>query len=227
MWQAHGQQALQDSSVLLINATCTGAEALKNLVLPGIGSYTVVDNCVVSEYDIGSNFFLNARDLGSNRAHALVSGLSQLNESVKGTFETASIKELVEQDSGFLRQFALVIISDATSSVVALVAPLLRAMGIPLISVVSCGFIAEMRIDAGVHTMIETHPDTLVDLRLDCPWPELVDFVKTFQFENMSTSVFAGIPYVVLIIAALLKADPEYVFLFDVASEIQARYKRI
>lgn len=38
LWSANGQSALESSHLLLINATATGTEILKNLVLPGIQS---------------------------------------------------------------------------------------------------------------------------------------------------------------------------------------------
>lgn len=36
LWGDHGQEALESAHVCLINATATGTEILKNLVLPGI-----------------------------------------------------------------------------------------------------------------------------------------------------------------------------------------------
>ena len=35
LWSANGQEALEKSKLCLINATATGTEILKNLVLPG------------------------------------------------------------------------------------------------------------------------------------------------------------------------------------------------
>lgn len=35
LWSANGQEALEKSRLCLINATATGTEILKNLVLPG------------------------------------------------------------------------------------------------------------------------------------------------------------------------------------------------
>lgn len=35
LWGDHGQEALESAHVCLINATATGTEILKNLVLPG------------------------------------------------------------------------------------------------------------------------------------------------------------------------------------------------
>lgn len=35
LWGDHGQEALESAHVCVINATATGTEILKNLVLPG------------------------------------------------------------------------------------------------------------------------------------------------------------------------------------------------
>lgn len=43
IWGAEGQRRLESCRVALLNCGPTGSEALKNLVLGGIGSFTVVD----------------------------------------------------------------------------------------------------------------------------------------------------------------------------------------
>uniref|UniRef100_A0A673H6I1 NEDD8-activating enzyme E1 regulatory subunit n=1 Tax=Sinocyclocheilus rhinocerous TaxID=307959 RepID=A0A673H6I1_9TELE len=54
LWGDHGQEALENAHVCLINATATGTEILKNLVLPGIGAFTIVDGHKVSGEDVGN-----------------------------------------------------------------------------------------------------------------------------------------------------------------------------
>uniref|UniRef100_A0A3B4TUB0 NEDD8-activating enzyme E1 regulatory subunit n=1 Tax=Seriola dumerili TaxID=41447 RepID=A0A3B4TUB0_SERDU len=55
LWGDHGQETLENAHVCLINATATGTEILKNLVLPGIGAFTIVDGHTVSGEDVGNN----------------------------------------------------------------------------------------------------------------------------------------------------------------------------
>lgn len=76
LWAASGQQALEDSRVLLINndgpwtgqdsgvAGVAGVETLKNLVLPGIGGFTIVDPAVVTEADLGGEFLPGRKESG-------------------------------------------------------------------------------------------------------------------------------------------------------------------
>ena len=63
-----------------------GVEALKNLVLPGVGGFTVVDPATVTETDLGVNFFLEESSLGKSRAEETCNFLRELNPDVEGNF---------------------------------------------------------------------------------------------------------------------------------------------
>ena len=85
LWGATGQQALEESHILLINSGpgVTGVETLKNLVLPGVGQFTIQDSTVVTETDLGVNFFLEEKSLNSYRAVECCRLLEELNPDVK------------------------------------------------------------------------------------------------------------------------------------------------
>lgn len=53
LWGEHGQALLEGAQLCLINVTALGTEILKNIVLPGIGGFTIVDSGVVTEEDTG------------------------------------------------------------------------------------------------------------------------------------------------------------------------------
>lgn len=100
LWAASGQQALEGSRVLLVNSDGSwgkqntgvsgvlGVEALKNLVLPGIGGFTIVDPAPVTESDLGVNFFLEEESLGKSRAEETCRLLRELNPDVDGSFHS-------------------------------------------------------------------------------------------------------------------------------------------
>jgi amyloid beta precursor protein binding protein 1 len=46
----------------------TGTEILKNLVLPGVGKFAVVDAKRITERDLANNFFVERKFLGQLRA---------------------------------------------------------------------------------------------------------------------------------------------------------------
>ena len=86
LWAASGQQALEDAHVLLLNSGSgvVGVETLKNLVLPGVGNFTIVDDHTVGDEDLGVNFFLEEESLGKWRATECCKFLQELNPEVKG-----------------------------------------------------------------------------------------------------------------------------------------------
>lgn len=100
LWAASGQQALEETRVLLVNSDgpwgkkstgvsgVAGVETLKNLVLPGIGGFTIVDPAVVTEPDLGVNFFLENESLGKSRAEETCRLLKELNPDVEGNFKS-------------------------------------------------------------------------------------------------------------------------------------------
>jgi NEDD8-activating enzyme E1 regulatory subunit len=53
-------------------------------VLPGIGQFSILDPAIVSEEDLGVNFFLEDESLGKFRADETVRLLMELNPDVKG-----------------------------------------------------------------------------------------------------------------------------------------------
>lgn len=86
LWAASGQAALEDAHLLLINSGpgVTGVETLKNLVLPGIGQFTIQDSALVTEADLGVNFFLDDSALNTPRAETTSRLLQELNPDVRG-----------------------------------------------------------------------------------------------------------------------------------------------
>lgn len=100
LWAASGQQALEEARVLLVNSDgpwsdqstgvsgVVGVETLKNLVLPGVGGFTIVDPAVVTESDLGLNFFLEEESLGKSRAEETCRLLRELNPDVEGSFRS-------------------------------------------------------------------------------------------------------------------------------------------
>ena len=100
LWAASGQQALEEAKVLLLSSGpgVVGVEALKNLILPGVGSFTIVDDAVVEEKDLGVNFFLEEDSLGKSRAEETCRLLQELNPEVKGNaIQTVILRWIVRQ----------------------------------------------------------------------------------------------------------------------------------
>lgn len=78
------QEKIRRANVLLITMKALGNEVAKNLVLAGIGSLTILDGDVVTEFDLGSQFFVSAEEnhVGQNRAIAAAPAVQRLNPRV-------------------------------------------------------------------------------------------------------------------------------------------------
>lgn len=98
LWASSGQASLESANVLLIGATHLGAQVLKNLILPGIGSFTVLDGQKVGEYDIGNNFFVDPASEGQSRAEEVARNLAELNPSVISKARTAVSTEYAPEE---------------------------------------------------------------------------------------------------------------------------------
>ncbi|KAL2753595.1 hypothetical protein ACRALDRAFT_1082879 [Sodiomyces alcalophilus JCM 7366] len=84
LWGMQAQEKIRRANVLLITMKALGNEVAKNLVLAGIGSLTILDGDVVTEFDLGSQFFVSAdqNHLGQNRAVAAAPAVQRLNPRV-------------------------------------------------------------------------------------------------------------------------------------------------
>ncbi|KAI0914332.1 hypothetical protein F4823DRAFT_349725 [Ustulina deusta] len=83
LWGMQAQQKIQAANILLISMKALANEIAKNLVLAGIGSLTIVDDQIVTEADLGAQFFLSQENVGQNRAEAAAVQVQKLNPRVK------------------------------------------------------------------------------------------------------------------------------------------------
>lgn len=109
IWGAEGQQRLQSSRIALLNCSATGAETLKNLVLGGIASFTIVDGNKVTAADLGNNFLVDEGRLGQSRAQAVTDLLKEMNDTVSGSYVEDTPEQLLESRPEFLGGYDLVI----------------------------------------------------------------------------------------------------------------------
>ncbi|KAK6499913.1 hypothetical protein TWF481_010269 [Arthrobotrys musiformis] len=209
LWGAGGQEALETAHILLINATAAGSETLKNLVLPGIGRFTIVDHAVVTDEDLGTNFFLDDSSIGLPRAQKTCELLCELNPEVQGNFISDTIENILKSDPEKIKDFTTVIATGdiPTSTLLALDA-ILYPLDIPLFVVKCVGFTVSCRLALAEHAIVETHPASTVDLRLFNPFPELSALVEEKASsmddkEKMTTHEHGHLPYVLILLQAL------------------------
>ncbi|KUF92598.1 dimethyladenosine transferase [Phytophthora nicotianae] len=109
LWGAEGQRRLANTQVLLIGSCATGSEALKNLVLPGIGRFSILDDANVSLADATNNFFVTADAVGQSRAETVAKLLLEMNADVAGDGRHANVQQVLLNEPQYLDQFDLVL----------------------------------------------------------------------------------------------------------------------
>lgn len=204
IWGAEGQQRLEHARIALLNCSPTGSETLKNLVLGGIASFTIVDGNKVQPRDLGNNFLVDAARLGHSRAQVVTDLLKEMNDSVSGSYVEDTPEELLQNNPSFLEGFDLVIATQMPEQQLLQLDELCRAKGVKLLVVRSYGLMGYMRVSLPEHVVIESKPDSQVDdLRLTCPWPALLEYAYSFDLAAVDKHVHMHIPYVVLLLLAL------------------------
>ncbi|KAI3639224.1 hypothetical protein MIR68_002754 [Amoeboaphelidium protococcarum] len=203
LWHEHGQQRLDESHVLLINADATGSEVLKNLVLPGIGQFTVMDHELVTQLDLASNFYVDHESIGSPRADTVCRRLMELNEDVIGhsVIPTDGTYKKLLEDVDYFKQFTLVIASNLPLDVLIALSESCNANRQPLVVVYTCGFYGYVRLQLPEHCVIEAHPENAIDLRLADPWSELRALAAEVDLQNKDSMYKSHIPYPLLLLS--------------------------
>jgi amyloid beta precursor protein binding protein 1 len=141
--------------------------------------------------------------IGKKRASEQVPLLTELNESVKGHALLQDVQTFLASSDTPLAPYTMVISVDAPTKDTLQLADACWQQNIPMITVRSSGFIGSIRTQTQEMPFVETHPDTLVDLRLDAPWPELDQYAKSLDTEAMDSADHGHLPAVVIVLRAL------------------------
>ena len=159
LWGDHGQAALERAQVCVINATATSTEILKNIVLPGVGKFTIIDDQKVSEEDAGNNFFLEKENIGEFRGPAAKDMLLELNPDVRVNSIETSVPQILQDQPDFFKNFSLVIATELDEESLKQLSSHLWMSNTPLMLVRSYGLLGYIRIQIKEHAIVESHPE--------------------------------------------------------------------
>jgi len=109
LWGVQAQEKIRNANILLITMKALANEIAKNLVLAGIHSITIVDHEVVTESDLGAEFFITEADVGTNRAEAAAPQIRKLNPRVNVIVDPTDIKS---KGPDYFGAFDIVIATD-------------------------------------------------------------------------------------------------------------------
>lgn len=191
LWGTHGQRKLSAASLLCMGSGAVATEVLKSLVLPCIGRFVVADTALVTERDLGVNFFVEETDIGRPRAQVTAERLGELNPSVIAEWEK----------SNDVRGFFDVVVACNKMHV----PPLVNFRY--LVHVESIGFIGRIRLfSRAPHVVLEPKAEEgrIDDLRIANPWPPLARFADSFDISLEAEEIdVVHVPWLVLLAKAI------------------------
>lgn len=211
LWGEEGQMRLQQANVCLLGCSATGTELLKNMVLPGVGRFTIVDGRETAPADLGVNFFMTDDALGKPRADVSVHLLCELNDTVSGTPVIQDPGKLIEESddaalADFFGKFTIVVVADwaVTDGHLLKLGKFLWDNHIPLVVARVTGLVATVRLVCKEHNVVEARVDNPPDdLRINNPWPELQEYADSIDLTTLSSKDHGHVPYVILLIKAV------------------------
>lgn len=109
LWGVQAQEKIRNANILLITMKALSNEIAKNLVLAGIHSLTIVDHAIVTEADLGAQFFISESDIGQNRAMAAAPQIRKLNPRVEVIVDTENV---VNKIPAFYGSFDIIIATE-------------------------------------------------------------------------------------------------------------------
>ncbi|GAB1521268.1 hypothetical protein RhiTH_004360 [Rhizoctonia solani] len=164
-----------------------------------------MDHRSVSSEDVGNNFFLEYSSIGKPRAEEAIRLLSELNDSVEGVANTSNIEEVLEKDPAYITGFTLVIAHNLPDGPLRKLASLLwsNVAHPPLVVVRTAGFLADFTIQLHEHAVVDSHSETAPSLRIDKPFPELLEHSLSLDFPAMDPTDHGHVPYVYILVRAM------------------------
>mmetsp|Transcript_361 Transcript_361/g.614 ORF Transcript_361/g.614 Transcript_361/m.614 type:complete len:534 (-) Transcript_361:106-1707(-) len=203
LWGEAGQQALQNTNLCALSSGAVITETLKNVVLPGIGSVTIVDDKKVKQEDLGNNFFVTVSDLGKSRAEITTKLLQELNDNVRCRYLEEDPVTLISSHLSYFDDFSFVVASGIPKRELLLLDKYLYLKGIPLIVVNTCGFLGSMRVVKKSHVVYDPRPDFgVVNLGFWRDIPDLEEMSGNLNLEEMNDIDHSHVPYPVLLLLA-------------------------
>ena len=201
LWGSGGQRKLSESRVVCFGSSAVATETLKNLILPGIGSFVVIDDSRVSFHDLENNFFVEKEDVGLSRSEVVVNRLMELNPTIKGTYMTdlSNISSIEAEGSNVV----CVIANEWINNL--LVIDYVKTVSCRyVVTLESLGFVGRVSL-YGQHVVLEprSEEETISDFMMRNPWPSLQKYINSLDLSpEVDACEFFHIPWLVILAKA-------------------------
>lgn len=189
----------------------------------GVGNFTILDSAVITEADLGVNFFLEEEDIGRSRAESCARLLQELNPDVQGhsikevrvfhlRLHQTSLKPYAQPVEDFitkpnaLHPYTLILaVLPLDASILQNISQHSQETRVPVFYIHCTGFYSHFTLQLpNDFPIVDTHPDTVTttDLRLLEPWPALLALVeeKTTNLEGLEDDEHGHLPYLLILL---------------------------
>ena len=176
-----------------------------------------MDDAVVTEADVASNFFVRESDIGRPRCEGVKEMLCEMNPDTRAAEHVVQdTGEYIRSREGSFSEFSLVIGTQLVESQLAELGEACSASRVPLLTVRSYGLIGHVRIvtpRAG-HPVVQTHLGRGLDKSdqwINNPWPELSAWRDTlFDLDKQSAIQHQHTPFPVVLHHLLKRYKSEH-----------------
>ncbi|KAL7270490.1 E1 ubiquitin-activating protein aos1 [Rhizina undulata] len=151
LWGMEAQARMRNAHILIITLRALANEVAKNLVLAGIGSLTVLDSEIISEDDLGAQFFIGEEHVGMNRAEAAAPAIQRLNPRVPVHVDTERVQD---KDTNFFQKFDIVIATELDLDSLLFINNATRSCGRPFYAAATYGLYGYAFADLLKHTFV-------------------------------------------------------------------------
>lgn len=211
LWGPVGQKAIMESSIVVVGSDCVATEFLKSIVLHGVQNVTIIDDAIVTEEDLGTNFFVEPESIGKPRAEVTASLLTELNpfatiKSIKQNTEDLTFVNNLDKND-FLVTTGL-----KPTDFYNKLSKICREKGIRSAHILTSGFFGSFYVDGLNHHYIEGSAPTKYpnELRILNPFPELEDFFKSlYNFDTYDLVHYGHMLYPVILYRARMEVMKE------------------
>jgi len=220
LWGGHGQMLLESTHVCCLGSGAAASETLKNLVLPNVSEFTIIDDAVVGQRDLGNNFFVSEEYLGRSRAAAVAELLMEMNKDIRCNALAQSADSLVDSNLGFFSKFSVVLVvgNELSLNRRLRLADYCNQAQIPFVFVRSFGLLASLRLQLPEHRIVEDHAsverqnpfDLWLTPQQRAIFPELQQYMDAINMDELVDDMeYTHVPYVVIMVKAFDKLASE------------------
>ncbi|KZT44414.1 hypothetical protein SISSUDRAFT_1038925 [Sistotremastrum suecicum HHB10207 ss-3] len=204
LWGLDAQQRMRNGAFLVMRCKGVATEAIKNIVLAGIGKLILVDPEDVTEEDLGAGFFFRDDDVGTKRADAAKSRIESLNPLVRVEVYSDPLATEGTEFEQIVKNVDMVCVTEASRSELLQINDLCRRFSKPFYAGGTYGLLGYIFCDLLTHEYLtpdrSAPKDASRNVKTNAVYPSLKDALhhswkglKKKQTRDLNPSVIFGI----------------------------------